>query len=759
MTNSILEGIRIIDLASGLAGPMATRLLAEAGADVIKIEHPEGDPIREHHPAAFSNWNRSKRSIVLDLNTQQGRDHLLGLLAEADILVHGFSPARAAALGLDDQTLSQHNQHLIVSAVTGYMRTHPDAEKPGYEVLVQAQTAMMDEQMGHDDGPTHLRLPLASWTAAYLAASGILARLILRQRTGKAGPAHTSLQQGAYAAMGCFWNREEHPTEFLIAKIPLPKRMAFPAITLFRCADGRWIQTLGGFMENPLVIETIAMMGEEYVFVPFQQMPTPEQKDLWQRMFEQRDSGEWLQAFWDGDVPAGMVYSIGEVLKDPQVIANGHVTEVDDPVWGKVRQSTNPFHLSPAGMVQSAAPTLGQHQGESWSARNELSVSPSGPYPRRPLEGLKVLDFGMFLAGPFAPSLMADMGADVIKVEATTGDRMRISELMFIGCQRGKRSLAIDLTKDESRDVIERLVKWADVVHHNLRRPAAESLGIDEPTLRKIKPDLIYCHVSSYGSEGPRADWPGYDPIAQAYSGHMDAGAGKGNPPMWIRSAPLDFQTALSSLVGTLLAVYQRDRTGNGNMVTASLMGIAATLNSETMILPDGSFAPTPELDHDQKLVGEGYGVYRTGDGWVAVAAVGKTKVGRLREAVGATSETTLAAAFAALSVDKALALLGESGIPAESVRVDYQDEFFDDPDNQRVKLATHTEHKVYGRVDNAGAFWVFDDLDLTLDRPVPLLGEHSSEILADLGFEDAAMSAMTDNGTVVVTDVAFIPR
>jgi crotonobetainyl-CoA:carnitine CoA-transferase CaiB-like acyl-CoA transferase len=737
---------------------MATRLLAESGADVIKIERPGGDPIREQHPAGFSNWNRSKRSVVVDLRTDAGRAELHALLDGADVLIHNFTPARAKDRGLDDATLREQYPNLIASSLTGFMRNHPDAEKPGYEVTVQAQTGAMDEQMGHRDGPTHLRMPLAGWTTAYLAAAGIVTRLLLRLRTGQAGPVHTSLQQGMLAAMGAFWNREEHPTEFLKAKIPLPKRQAFPAITLFECADGRWVQTLGGFMENPLVIETIAMMGEEYVFVPFQQMPTAEQKDVWMRMFLQRTSDEWLQAFWDGDVPAGLVNELGEILTDPQVVANGHIVEVTDPVWGRVQQSASPYITSPATSVQRPAPTLDEHHGARWSERVD-PIRADTPAPSRPLEGLKVLDFGMFLAGPFAPAMMADMGADVIKVEAVGGDRMRFSELMFIGCQRGKRSIAIDLSKPESHDVLERLVRWADVVHHNLRMPAARSLGIDEESLRAINPDIVYCHVSSYGSKGPRADWPGYDPIAQANSGFMKAGAGEGNPPMWTRSAPMDFQTALASLVATLLAVYHRDRTGEAQFVTTSLLGAAATINSETMIRDDGSYFPVPTLDQDQRLIKPGYGIYQAADGWIAVAAISAEDVVALRKAVNAELEGSIEESIAALSVDNAVTKLAEVGIAADRVREDYQEQFFDDPDNQASELATHTEHPLYGRLDQAGAFWSFEDMGLSLDRTVPLLGQHTTEILAEIGIDEAAIGQLFEHGIAAEREIAFVPR
>jgi crotonobetainyl-CoA:carnitine CoA-transferase CaiB-like acyl-CoA transferase len=332
---------------------------------------------------------------------------------------------------------------------------------------------------------------------------------------------------------------------------------------------------------------------------------------------------------------------------------------------------------------------------------------------------------------------------------------MRVSELMFIGCQRGKRSIAIDLSKPEARQALEKLVQWADVVHHNLRAPAARTLGIDEPTLRKINPELVYCHVSSYGAKGPRADWPGYDPIAQATSGFMVEGAGEGNPPMWTRVAPMDFQTALASLVATLLAVYERERTGEGSLVTTSLLGAAATMNSETMILADGTFAPTPSLDHEQRLIEPGYGIYQTRDGWVAVAAVGAEKKEALRKIMEVDDDNRLEGAFAAGGQREIIERLDSAGVPAEVVREDYEAAFFDDQANQETRLAVHTQHKQYGRLDQLGAYWSFGDLDLRLNQPPPLLGEHTINILEDLGFGRATIEMLLKDGTAAKYDTA----
>ena len=172
---------------------------------------------------------------------------------------------------------------------------------------------------------------------------------------------------------------------------------------------------------------------------------------------------------------------------------------------------------------------------------------------------------------------------------------MRGVEWSFVGCQRGKRSIAIDLKSPEARPSLEALIRWADIVHHNLRMPAAHRLGVDYESVKAVNPEIVYCHTSSYGPRGARADWPGYDQLFQSSCGWEVAGAGEGNPPMWHRLGFMDHQCALSSVVSTLLALYHRDQTGEGQFVAGSLLGAGVMTNSETYLdSPTASSRPSP---------------------------------------------------------------------------------------------------------------------------------------------------------------------
>ncbi len=337
-----------------------------------------------------------------------------------------------------------------------------------------------------------------------------------------------------------------------------------------------------------------------------------------------------------------------------------------------------------------------------------------------------------------------------MKVEATTGDRLRSSERVFSGCQRGKRSVALDLRAPESRPVLEELVRWADVVHHNLRLPPARLLGLDYDTIRTINPSIVYCHVSSYGPDGPRKDWPGVDPTSQALVGWMQEGAGPGNPPRWYRIGMTDDHCAMSSVVAVLLALRRRELTGEGADVRASILGTAVLTTSETLLLADGSIAPYDQMDADQTGIGPGYRIYRCTDGWIAVAAIGAEARDRLRHAGGCEDDADLPDAFGDRPLAEVADSLAAAGVPAEPVQLDHEKAFFASELNRRLGLSVAYEHPVYGPLEQIGAPFGFGDLDLAMDRPPPVLGQHTTEVLAEIGVPDRTVAALAAAGLLV---------
>ena len=759
----ILDGRRVIDCSENMAGAVAALLLGEAGADVIKVEPPGGDPTRGS--LGFVTWNRSKRSVVLDLDTEQGRADLHRLLDGADILIHTFGPAAAAARGVSDPELAARHPQLITSAILGWPAGHPSAEGPSDDLLVSARLGLCDEQRGHRDGPVFLRFPFGSWCAVYLCVIGVLARLIQRERGGAAGgPAHTSVAQGALVPTMMHWARAENPGPMFAWG--LPKDMV---PSLFECGDGVWVHLMrNADTDSPLMVAAFAAMGDEGVTAAnaeFAGLATPGYPNFGANRvaFLTRPSTEWLEDFWTHDIPAQPAAEYGAILADAQARANGYTTEVVDPVHGRVTQAGTPFSTEPPSRVSGPAPSLGQHT-EEVLGQAPAPAAPAVPAPaaaprvRAPLEGLRVLDLGNFLAGPLGPMLMADLGADVIKVEATTGDKMRHVERVFASCQRGKRGVALDLKVAAARPALEALVGWADVVHHNLRMPAARKLGLGYDALRAVNPELIYCHASSYGPRGERADWPGYDQLFQASAGWEVLGGGEGNDPMWFRFGFMDHLCAMASVVATLLAVYHRDRTGTPQLVTGSLLGGGVLTNSETFLKDGRLVAQADPLDHEQMGLSPGYRLYALTDGWIALCAREGAQLSAACAVAGVRAPEELVGAFATMPAAPTLDALRAAGVHCEPVTLDQGETFLDDPLHRALGLVTSYPHAEWGELEQVGALWSLGDLDVRLDRAPPALGEHTEEVLAEVGLDRAAIDALLAESVAVQATPSTVP-
>lgn len=750
MAECILDGIRVIDLSEGLAGSVAALILAESGADVVKVEPRQGTRLRGTPP--FLVWNRSKRSIALDISGPD-RAEFEALVKAADVVVHDFTPAQARERGVDEASLKALSPDLILASIPGFPEGHADEDVPAHDSLVLAASGIMDEQapVARHDGPVYLRFPLGSWGATWLAAIGIATRIYNLRRGGAPGAVRTSLLQGALVPMQMFWRQVETPSPKLAYGMPKFQTGA----TLVECSDGVWLHFIGDVRKSPLVVKTMDAMPLELREAANQATPSAYWPDFgWcKAAFKTLPSDVWLKDLWASDVAVQPAQPMGALYSDEQCHANGYVLEVEDTEAGRTLQPGMPFVTTPPARKPRSAPQIDADRDAilaEWGPRAGLAQPAAPRAIEHPLEGLRVLDLGSFLAGPLAAMLLGDLGADVIKIEALGGDPMRVAaEWSFFGCQRSKRSLALDLKHPDSRQVMERLVREADIVHHNQRMPAAMKLGIDYESLRALNPRLIYCHVSSYGPLGLRKDWPGYDQMFQSSAGWEYEGAGQGNKPLWHRFGMMDHQAAMSSLYGIMLALIERERTGLGQFVASSLLGASLLTSSETHIMADGKLADYPRLDAMQLGVGPGDRLYQASDGWLALLADDKALL-RISDLLSVGDADALAAAIAAMPCAEAIALARKAGAQAVPARTQQLDAFLGSAANQRLGLVTTNRHSAYGDVRHVGGHWSFEGQRLKLDRAVPMLGEHSREVLAEAGFTAAEIDGILAGGAVL---------
>jgi len=745
MSQVILEGIRVISLCSGIAGSAAGLQLREAGAEVLMVEPPR-NPARGQQ-ALFAVLNRGKRSVILSLENTEDRQQLQRLLASADVLLHDFTPAVAQAHGLADAQLAADFPRLVISAIGGWPQRHALANAIPRETLILARLGLLDEQPAHRPGPVFVRMPFANWLACWLCVVGVMARLLARDRDGCGGIAHTSLAQAALVPMTMHWNRAQTPTP-AFAK-GLDKHIPIP---LHQCADGRWLHVHYSPDKSPWMAAALSEFGEAEVarlnalWPPSHVAPNFGANKA---VIATRPAQDWVEHFWQHDVAAQIAAPFGEIYFDEQARLNGYVVEVDDVQLGKTLQPGPAWQVQPPAQVGGSAPRAGEGNAELPAADAVIPLQPhsSNPAPLPPLHGLKVLDLGAYLAGPFACMLLADLGAEVIKVEAPKGDAMRRLERIFSGTQRGKLGVALQLGDQQTEPVVEALARWADVVHHNMRLPAARKLKVDYESLKALNPQLVYCHVSAYGPTGPRADWPGFDQLMQASCGWEVEQGGEGQAPMWLRFGVGDFFAGLSSLYALLLGLYQRNRSGVGQMVSSSLLGATMLSMSEAVVLEDGSLTPIAHMDAQQTGLSDAHRLYLCSDAWLVVAALQPDEVQRFQALVGDQPDTW----FAGRTRHAALAALTAAQVPAQAVLEAQMDAFLDSPEHAAAGLHAHYPHAVYGDLQQIGAFWDFGNLPLALQRPPPALGQHTRQVLEALGFTHSDLERLASAGLVAL--------
>jgi crotonobetainyl-CoA:carnitine CoA-transferase CaiB-like acyl-CoA transferase len=397
-----------------------------------------------------------------------------------------------------------------------------------------------------------------------------------------------------------------------------------------------------------------------------------------------------------------------------------------------------------------------------------------------PLTDLKVIDLSHVMAGPTCGMLLADMGADVVKVEKIPGgdDARRMvpptiagESAAFLVMNRNKRGIALDLKAEAGRTILSRLLQDADVLIENYRRGTMERMGFGYDALHGLNPRLIYCSISGFGRTGPYADRGGFDLVTQGMSGLMSfTGEGPGCPPMKVGAPVTDITAGILACVGVLAALHSRTSSGLGQMVDTSLFeaGIIHTYWQSAICFATGR-APGP-MGTGHPLNAP-YQAFSAADGWITVGAANQGNWLRLLEALGAPElgydprfennaermrnlpalNAALAPLFKRRSSAEWLHRLEEAGVPAGPV-LDVS-QMHADPQALAREMIVETTHPMAGQVAAIGLPIKFSDTPGGVRRAAPALGQHTREVLRDHGFSDAELDHMAALGAVLMPD------
>ncbi|CAN7381020.1 CoA transferase [Phenylobacterium sp. LjRoot225] len=794
--SQIFHGVRIIDLTQGMAGALTTMILADYGAEVIRLEPPGGDPWWEL--PAYRLWNRGKKSVELDWSSEQGRDQARGLLQGADIFIESLRPGEVSRLGVGYAAMAAANPALIYFSLSAFGQTGPYKDLKLYDGIVNAKTGRMREQVGWQRGrPTYRAVNDTSYHTAMFSVQALVAALRVRQITGRGQRVETSLLAGVTAPNND-WRRfegqdlppdrypNEAPKEAVMRGELVADRhesdpyTATPSQLCVECKDGRWI--MHSHLQPELFRAWMSAIGLDWIWDDprFRDAPRLVNSDdrialnlmIFERM-KQKTSLEWREIYRQNPDCAGeIMQTTQEALRHEQFAANGHSIELDDPRFGRMAQ-VGPFAKmseTPA-VISRPAPSPGQHTAEILAAppASPPKIAATGGRPGRPLEGLVMLELASWLAAPFSGALLADLGMRVIKVEPLSGDpyRAMITNENMIRSFQGKENVALNLKTKEGQAILHRLVERADIVMHNMRPGAPARIGADYETLRKIKPDLVYVYAGSYGSEGPDSRRAAFNPTMGAFSGNSVFQSGDGNRPKGDQSP--DPIAGSGVATGIMLGLAARLLTGKGQYVETSMMNSNVYCNSDDAFDYAGK-PPRRTPDKAQLGLEAAYRLYETASGWVFLAVpfdpefqafckiVGREDLARDPRfaASAARYENRLALGeqleplFRTRSADHWEQLLTTADLGC--VRADglgHRRFLHEDPHAKAVGLMVPTQSRAFADQAPGGRYWRhapvvrFSETPCEAGKPYLGLGEHTRQVLREFGCDAAEIARL----------------
>ncbi len=659
-----LSHIRVLDFGQYLAGPLAGMMLADMGAEVIRIDRPDGPA---YDSPAFDMLSRGKKTLTLNLKPEEGRATAVELVKRADAVIENFRPGVMERLGLGPAAMLDANPGLVYLSMPGFASTDSAlADISAWEAVIAACTGQFTDMglnrrlMGIN--PSFTPLALASAYGASLGAMSVLFALYARGRNGGDHievPLASALMEGL--AYNCerienYPERYKSPREREIDRRiaeGLPMDMSFddlselldPFYRTYTCADGRGFYVVSGSVASHprRVLKTLGLASLADSLPDFSAyLDSSDWPDEWslrnypvgsrdrariaeamQAAFLTRPSHEWEELFGRAKAPATAQRSTEEWLMDPHALASGLILEVEDAKHGAMRQMGNVAWL---GNDMESLTKAGAAPADLEAI---LAESPRGTGGGEAaagwLEGLKVLDLTNVIAGPTIGSTLARFGAEVTLVQPVKPTVDPWNTVVFgIHAQRGKKSVLLDLSTDGGKEALRRLMAEADVITMNGTDEQRGRLGLDPHLLKQTHPRTILVQLDGFGGprRGPKSDHLGYDDLAQAATGVMVRfGGGMETPEEHAHFGTIDVLTGFCACVALGGALLQLQKTGQGGVARSSLAAAGNLIQAQFMYDFEGR-GPFGE-PAGREVLGWGpyYRCYQASDRWFFFAA------------------------------------------------------------------------------------------------------------------------------------------
>jgi crotonobetainyl-CoA:carnitine CoA-transferase CaiB-like acyl-CoA transferase len=658
-----LAGVRVLEATTGQAGRTAGMLLADLGADVVRMVPPGWAPAPPSSPEGPEDlcWDRGKRFVAT------GTGVVADLAGRADLVIDD-SPAGMPVTAAAD--LAAAHPGLVHLAMPPHASAGPWRDLPADPLLTGALGGFAVFHPSTEPGtPIASVVPLVAAVHGALGAVTGTAGVLAARTTGHGRALEVT---GLHASAACLAAMAVDGLDVDRIVSTGGRLNAGASFRVYRCGDGRSLHlsalTVDFFLPALTVLDRLDVMVLPGVDGEFTNLHLPDIGAMvgaeLERTFTTRPRQEWLDLLADAGVPAAPVSDRTEWLGGEVLASAAPPVALRHPAVGPVVQPGIPVTFpggpgvrrlpGPDGLVASADVWPGP------PARPE----PSGPRPDSPLEGLRVVDLSTFVAGPFASTLLAELGASVVKVEPSRGDPYRVFSAPYAAVNHRKLVAEVDLRRPEARAGLLDLLAEADVVVDNLRPAKARALGLGDEVIAAAAPALVRCSVSAFGRSGPFADLPGFDPVMQSRSG-LAVAQGGDDEPVVITAPTIDIGTSCLAALGALAGLVARRRTGAGVHASVSLAATASFLQAAELTTYAGRprpltggrdfRGPTPFRRH-----------HRAADGWLTVAARTAAQEAAAASVLGCGDDPGRTAEVVATApVEHWLSELGRAGVPA----------------------------------------------------------------------------------------------
>jgi crotonobetainyl-CoA:carnitine CoA-transferase CaiB-like acyl-CoA transferase len=727
---SALDGLRVIDFGQYIAGPLAAVMLADQGADVIHVDPPDG-PAWKVDADAF--LQRGKRRISLDLKSSASdRATAQRLVDSADIVIENFRPGVMQRLGLDAESATERNPGLIYCSIPGFAPDDPRANLQAWEGILHAATDNCIPRTGEEppgwdwSRPFYSAVTLPSNFGAFLGATSIVMALIARQRTGLGQRVEVPMYDAMFTLIG-------HSGAYVTQRgLHAPRGIHGRGAGSFRCKDGKYVQFdtssarhLVWFAQEAGITDwgppllDVGSLRDESVN---QQLHA-----RLRELFLTRTAREWEELGNRAGAAIGWARTTTEWIHTDHAQHIRAVVQVEDPELGPTWMAGLPVHLSASpGAVRGPRHLPDADHAAIVSELDAPRTTPSAAAHEtigHPLEGMKVVDLCVALAGPTCGRLLLEFGADVVKINAP---KAGVSGYL----NRGKRSLLLDLESFDAQQVFWKLVDSADVVVENFSPGTADRLGIGYREVRARRPQLVYTSISSYGQSGPWQHGRGWERQGQAVAGIME----RQDPPAILGPYNLiDIGTGVLGTFATGLGLFHRLRTGAGQHVEASLCQTATYQQTPYMLDYAGHVSDEPR---GYMTLGTGplNRFYQASDDQWFFVAVPQASADVLKHVEG-LDPADLETSFRREPADVWVERLRQHGLAAQR-RIPVE-ELMKDPYVNSRGLSVHQQVEGIGETTAPGVPARLARTPMRVGAPPRQPGSDASSILQELGLPD----------------------